>query len=76
MPHSQDRGAPQHHNSNKTRAEISKSHRADKPRDDLSGAFAGDENEGPAKDPKSDHAHSTNVKSRNNDQSKDKTPKI
>ena len=41
-------------------------------RDDLTGAFAGEENEGKF----SREKHSTNVKSRNTKQSKEKTPKI
>ena len=58
-------------NNSHTRGEINKMHAPDHARDDLSEAFAGDEN----------HAkhggatHSTNVKSRVTEHSKDKTPK-
>lgn len=55
-----------------TRAEINKTTRPALARDDLSEAFAGDENLGKKKD---NSLHSTNVKSRRTKYSKYRTPK-
>lgn len=44
-------------------------------RDRLSNAFAGDENEGPHKDPRATVMHSTSVKSRRTKKSKLRIPK-
>ena len=53
--------------------DIGISSRAEFPRDDLRGDFAGDENKGPADSPKG-KSHSTNVKSRMTEKSKAKEP--
>ena len=45
------------------------------PRDNLSGSFAGHENNGPSRKGTKSTAHSTNVKSRASKASKFKTPK-
>lgn len=58
-----------------TSAQIKKTHKPDYARDDISQAFAGDENDGPAGDQKADHHHSTSVKSRKTEESKTRTPK-
>ena len=58
------------------RDEIYKRARASIPRDDLRKAFAGDENNGPAHQGLKSYRHSTNVKSRRNRNSRDKTPKV
>lgn len=54
------------------RDQIKKTMRPEHARDDLQGAFAGDENE----TPQSGEKHSTNVKSRETEHSKQKTPKM
>ena len=51
-------------NGHHTKADINKTSRPAKARDDLKLDFAGNENKGPAKDKKKNNLHSTNVKSR------------
>ena len=60
-----------------TREDINKIQRDDKARDNIKAAYSGNENNGPAKDPKSEqeHQHSSNVKSRNTLKSRDRVPK-
>lgn len=53
-------------------SQIKKTQKEDYARDDLDGAFAGEENEGKF----SREKHSTNVKSRKSKHSADKTPKM
>ncbi len=57
-----------------TKGEIIKTQRPAFPRDDIKQAYAGEENEGPFSDSKTDHSHSTNVKSRVTEKSKTRTP--
>lgn len=59
-----------YHNS----GDFKKTHKPEYARDDINQAFAGDENAGPFGDSKEDSAHSTNVKSRKTEKSKDRTP--
>lgn len=58
-------------NNSHTRGEINQMHLADRARDDLKEAYAGNENSGMH----GGHTHSTNVKSRVTDNSRTKTPK-
>ena len=61
-----------------TKDDINKILRPTKARDNIKAAFAGQENKGPAGHQKTKtefYAHSTNVKSRVTDASKEKTPK-
>ena len=74
MPNVQNRGhdrAGAH-----TADQINKIQRPAKARDDLKGAFAGDENNGSSQRQDLNHIHSTNLKSRSTKQSKGKTPKM
>lgn len=56
-----------------TKQAINKVARDAKARDNISNAFAGNENNGPKRS--NNHKHSTNVKSRKTDASRGKTPK-
>jgi hypothetical protein len=55
--------------------QIERTHRPSFARDDISQAYAGDENSGPFGDQKASTEHSTNVKSRKTAKSREKTPK-
>jgi hypothetical protein len=57
-----------------TSAQIKKTHKPEYARDDINQAFAGEENNGPFSDTKTDHSRSTHVKSRKTEASKTRTP--
>lgn len=57
-----------------TEKQMKETHPKDRPRDDLREAFAGDENEGPTGHHKSEDRHSTKLRSRKTEASKQKTP--
>ncbi len=66
---------PQQSTHDKTQMETM--HRPDRARDDLKGAFAGDENENESAHGKhGEHGRDTNVKSRKTKASKERTPKM
>lgn len=73
MPHVQ-RGQQVVRQGQHTRSDIGKTARPSLARDDLREAFAGSENKGPAKNKKSGSNSSTNVKSRQTEKSKTRTP--
>ena len=54
--------------------DIKKSERDARPRDDLSNAYAGEENRGPFNEDEKDSSKSTNVKGRVTEKSKERTP--
>ncbi|MBX3016359.1 MAG: hypothetical protein KF767_00615 [Bdellovibrionaceae bacterium] len=56
---------------NHNRADIHREHTAEKARDDLRTAYAGDENKGPAADKKANHVRSTSLSGRRIDQKRD-----
>lgn len=58
-----------------TSKDIDKTNAGKRPRDEMIEAFAGDENEGPFRNRKENHRHSTNVKSRKTEESKHRVPK-
>lgn len=61
-------------NSNHSKSEISKMHAPARARDQISQAFAGNENESSKKNPKATQQHSTSVKSRKTKKSSARTP--
>lgn len=56
---------------NHNQKDIQRAHTAEKARDDLRTAYAGDENKGPAGDQKSTHKNSTSLSGRRIDQKRD-----
>ncbi|MES2964161.1 MAG: hypothetical protein V4760_09750 [Bdellovibrionota bacterium] len=71
------KGGQTHHQSTHDKAQMAKMHPQERARDDLKGAFAGDQNENEsAHAPHGEHGHDTHVKSRNTKESKTRTPKI
>lgn len=73
MPHVQ-RSQQVVRNGQHNRGDIGKTSPQAMARDDLREAFAGDENKGPAKNKKTSTSGSTNVKSRQTEKSKTRTP--
>lgn len=73
MPHVQQQKKNKQRSGQFSKPDILKAMRPAFPRDDISEAFAGSENNGPTDSVKS-QKHSTNVKSRQNEKSKHKTP--
>ena len=59
-----------YHNS----GDIKKTQKPEYARDDINQAFAGDENDGPFSDSKTEHDGSTHLKSRKTEKSKERTP--
>lgn len=61
-------------NSEHTKEDMHKILQPIKARDNIKAAFAGSENKGPIQNKKTKRPHSTNVKSRNTDESRTRTP--
>lgn len=71
------KGGQLNHQGSHDKNHMEKMHRQDRARDDLKGAFAGDQNENESPHAKhGEHGRDTNVKSRNTKASKTRTPKM
>ncbi len=74
MPHSQSQKSQVARRSQMNKADMMKTTPTSRPRDDLSSAYDGDENHGPAKNPKSKSAKGGKTKGRRLASDSTKTP--
>jgi hypothetical protein len=67
-------GSQVNRSSSHNKSDIDRTSREASARDDLSNAYAGEENRGPYSDEEKDSSKSTNVKARVTEKSKERTP--